>query len=201
MYHTLSFKRLIGLTTLLGILFTMTLTSHAQEDAGDNTPLPEADAGMQEMDWFIGEWTVESRLLVDRENDTWTEETLRTVHTYELGGHIILENFIGPLGGEPYEAWSIRQYNPQLERWQQRWFDTSSTGVAQWTGTYDAETNQYIGYSEVSLNDEFELAGDGGLREVFFNIEEDSFSWRLEGTRDAGETWNIIWTLEYTRAE
>lgn len=101
------FKRIFR-TVIIVLLASLTLVLAAQINAQDDEPmssdLPEPDPHMQDMAWFIGEWDVVSRQLIDFENDEWLEETLRTVHTYEMGGHIIFENFFGPLGGEPFEA-------------------------------------------------------------------------------------------------
>ena len=113
-----------------------------------------------------------------------------------MGGHIIFEHFFGPLGGAPFEAWSIRKYNPANERWQQRWMDVSTGPIITWGGTFNEE-GLYVGYNEGLLDENFELKGDRGLRETFFNITDDAFSWVYETTADGGETWNV----EYVRAE
>ncbi|MBC7811251.1 MAG: hypothetical protein H7175_08895, partial [Burkholderiales bacterium] len=64
-----------------------------------------------------------------------------------------------------------------------------------------ADTNEFTGISNQSFvpQDEGGPGQDIGIREVFFDIEADRFSWRLERTTDGGDTWNVIWTLEYTR--
>lgn len=182
------------------VVITMAVVS-AQNDTGDNAPLPEPHENMSQFDWFLGEWEVVSRILVDAETDEWLEETLRTVHTSEMNGHIIFEHFVGPLGGEPYEAWSIRKYNANSDRWQQKWMDTSTPFIANWGGTFNAEEGEYVGYNEFFLDENYEMKGDTAAREVFFDITDDSFSWRYESTRDGGETWTVGWTLEYTRIE
>lgn len=191
---------ILGLSTLMGILLTLILSAtNAQNDSHPNSPLPEADEHMRDFAWFIGHWDVQSHLLVDAENDEWLQESLRTIHTYQMNGHIIFEHFFGPVGGEPLEAWSIRKYNARTGRWQQRWMDTSTPFIMNWNGTFN-DAGEFVGYNEFYLNDEFELAGETGTREIFDNIAEDSFSWRYETTRDGGETWTVTWRLEYTRA-
>jgi hypothetical protein len=195
-------KRIVKSIAVIGmILFMVYLPAAAQDGGGDNTPLPDPNENMTQMDWFIGEWDIESRMLIDPANDQWLEESLTAVHTSELNGHIILEHFIGPLGGEPFEAWSIRKYNSNTERWQQRWMDTSTPFIINWGGTYDEETNEYIGYGEFFLDENFEIAGDRAVREIFYDITEDSFLWRYETTEDGGETWAVTWTLAYTRQQ
>jgi hypothetical protein len=34
---------------------------------------------------------------------------------------------------------------------------------------------------------------------VFYDIKKDSFTWDWEGTQDGGETWNLLWRINYTR--
>jgi hypothetical protein len=182
---------------IIALISLVVLAAGAMVFAQDD--LPEADAGMQEMDWFIGEWNVESRMLMDAEADEWLEESLTTEHTYDLGGHVIIERFYGPLGGEPFEALSIRKYNPATGKWMQRWMDTSTGPILSWEG--QMEGDEFIGYSTFFLDDEGNIAGDNAVREIFYNITEDSFDWRYEQTQDGGETWTVAWELVYTRAE
>lgn len=160
--------------------------------------LPEAHATMNRFEWFIGNWDIESRVRKSAESDDWLEETLYAEHTYELNHHIIFEHFFGPVGEQPYEAWSIRKYNSQADRWQQKWFDTSAPYVLNWSGTFN-EAGEFIGYNERYLNAEFEIVGETATREIFYNIQADSFDWRYETTADGGKTWIITWTLKYTR--
>ena len=170
----------------------------AEEIAVKNSPLPESDAHMQDFKWFIGEWDVQSRMLMDAEKDEWLEESLTTIHTYEMNGHIIFEHFFGPIAGKPFEGWSLRKYNSSTERWQQKWMDSSAPMILDWGGTFN-ESGEYVGFSEMYLTDTFEIAGEKAARETFFNITDDHFSWRYERTGDGGKTWQITWTLEYNR--
>lgn len=190
-------RKLVHLMIAVGVLLTFTASASAQDDTG---ALPPPDENMRMFDWFLGEWNVTSRVLIDPENDEWLEEELHTVHTSEMGGHIIFEHFFGPLGGEPFEAWSIRKYNADTGRWQQRWMDTSTAPILTWGGTFN-EDGEYVGYNESYLDSEFNLAGERGAREIFYNITDDSFDWRYETTSDGGDTWTVTWTLEYVRAE
>ncbi len=160
--------------------------------------LPAAADTMQQLDWFIGQWDVLSRSL--QADGTWLEETVTAEHTYILGGHVIFEHFFGPLFGEPFEAWSLRKFNPQADQWEQRWVDTSPGGFADWTGQWDAAARTFTGYANRGRNADGTLS-EKAAREVFFDIEADRFQWQYERTADAGQTWEIAWTLTYTRQE
>lgn len=187
------------LALLIGGLFMSLPFAVATQESATEGDLPPPDEHMQELAWFIGEWDVKSHLLMDADKDEWLDEDLHTIHTYELGGHLIFEHFFGPLGGEPFEAWSLRRYNPNTSKWEQRWVDTAPGGFAHWTGTY--ADNQFIGFANRFLDDEGNVKGDNAVREVFDNITENSYSWRYEETKDGGQKWKVTWTLEYTRAE
>jgi uncharacterized protein DUF1579 len=131
--------------------------------------------------------------------DEWMEETLSSTVKPILGGDALMETFTGMLGGAPIDAISIRSYNSTIGKWEQRWLDNTSPGFAEYTGQY--ADDQFIGYSNRSFQPTTE-GGRGvnsGVREVFFNVEADHFSWRLESTQDSGQTWTPLWYLEYMR--
>jgi hypothetical protein len=165
------------------------------DDRPANKPLPPPDEHMQEMTWFIGNWRIRSRMLQD--DGSWREEQQRAEHTFELNGHLIFEHFFGPLDGEPFEAWSLRKYNQNSGKWDQRWVSTHKGGFLNWSGSY-AE-GQYVGYSVESLDENGNVKVGRAVREVFDTIKPESFAWRLETSADGGQSWKVIWTLDYTR--
>lgn len=187
------------------ILVIALILSAASLKAQDDTTftggaLPEADPHMQDLSWFIGEWDVHSRMLLDAETDEWIEEDLHTVHSYEMNGNLIFEHFGGPLGGEPFEGWSLRKYNANTGNWEQRWVDVAPGGFANWIGRWDAETTTFTGYAQRFIDENFNVTGDNAAREIFDNITEDGFDWRYEQTSDGGATWSVTWTLDYRRS-
>jgi hypothetical protein len=176
------------------VLLALTSAAHAQEDSMSNELPPPAEE-MQQLSWFIGKWDVTSRFLNEGE---WIEEHLTTDHTLILGGHVIFEHFGGPVFQAPFEAWSLRKYNVNTGMWDQRWVDVSPGGFADWSGSWDEETQTYTGYANRYLNEDRSVQ-QTAIREVFSDITEDSFAWRYETTEDGGETWTVTWTLDYVR--
>lgn len=152
---------------------------------------------MQQLAWFIGDWQVKSRYLTDAQNETWAEDTLRAIHTYEMGGHVIFEHVLGTLTGEAFEGWSLRKFNPNTEKWEQRWVDSTPNGFFNWIGR--RTDDGFMGFAQIAVNDDLTLKGERATREIFHNITQDSFDWRLETTQDSGATWRTTWTLEYRR--
>jgi hypothetical protein len=153
---------------------------------------------MSQMEWFLGKWHVRSRYR--DEGGQWADENLTTEHTTILGGHVIFEHFGGPLFGEPFEAWSLRKFNPSSNRWEQRWVDVSPGGFADWTGSWSQETATFTGHPNRVLDEDGNLEQEAA-REVFFDISEDSFRWKYERTSDGGATWEPVWTLDYEQIQ
>jgi hypothetical protein len=193
------------LVALFVALFAVTVAS--AQDATDE-PTPEATPEpytlaeeVHQLDFFIGSWDVQSRLLMDADTDEWMEETVTSTVEPIIGGFALLEHFDGTYGGTPIQGVSLRIYNSSIGKWQQRWTDNTSPGFAAYTGQF--ADGQFIAYADRGYSPEVEGGMDeakqNGLREIFFDIEPDRFSWRLESTSDGGETWTVVWTLEYTR--
>jgi len=179
--------------------------ANAQSDMTPE-PTPEATAvaytlpeQAHQLDWFIGTWKVESRYLNDPATDQWIEDTVSSTIQPIIGGFALQESFTGMLVGAPIDAISIRTFNSNIGKWEQRWLDNTSPGFAEYTGEF--KDGMFIGYANRGYSPEIE-GGESkprGTREVFFNIMPDHFSWKLETTTDSGKTWTVIWTLEYTR--
>lgn len=160
--------------------------------------LPEPPEKMAELDWFLGRWDVVSRSKA--QDDEWKEELVSADHSLILGGHVILEHFQGPLMGKPFEAWSLRKFNPAEMRWEQRWVDTTPGGFADWTGHWNDSTREFTGHPNRVLTPNGEVETEA-VREVFFDIENDQFSWRYEVTDDGGSSWTSTWLLDYLRSD
>jgi hypothetical protein len=159
-------------------------------------PLPTPPSEMSQMEWFLGKWEVTSSHR--NEDGEWIEEVINADHTTVLGGNVIFEHFGGPLFGQGFEAWSLRKYNPTTSKWEQRWVDVTPGGFADWTGAWNQEKAQFVGNPNRTLDENGEILEEAA-REVFFDIDENSFSWKYERTTDRGASWEAVWTLEYKR--
>lgn len=153
----------------------------------ENTPVAE----IHQLDWFIGEWQVKSRI---KTQEGWAEDELESTIEPMLDGHALLEKFWGTLDGDPINAMSMRVYCPQNKRWEQAWLDTSGKTIGVFYGEY--KDGQFIGRNQKSVLDpQSERYG----REIFSNITENTFDWRYEASKDQGQSWTVIWELVYTR--
>jgi hypothetical protein len=160
--------------------------------------LPEPPTEMTQLDWFLGRWDVVSKS--KNQKGDWLEEAMGSEHSTILGGHVILEHFWGQMMGKPFEAWSLRKFNPAEDRWEQRWVDTTPGGFADWTGHWDEEAREFTGNPNRVLTPEGTLMPEA-VRELFFDIENDRFSWKYETSEDGGRTWTLSWSLAYQRTD
>ncbi|MCI0713784.1 MAG: DUF1579 domain-containing protein [Chloroflexi bacterium] len=154
----------------------------------------EPQPQIKQMSWFIGEWDIQSKM---RKHEVgWVEDVCYSSVQPMLGGHALQERFWGMLGGEPIDAMSMRTFNETLDRWEQAWLDTSGHRIAVFYGEWDGE--KFIGQSRDTVENP---DAERKVREVFFDIEEDRFSWKLEMINKENPEWTPIWTLEYTRKD
>lgn len=147
---------------------------------------------IKQMNWFIGEWDIESKMR--RQEGDWVEDVCYSTIQPMLGGHALQERFWGTLGGEPIDAMSMRTFNETLDRWEQAWLDTSGHRIAVFYGQWDGE--KFIGQSRDTVENP---DAERKVREVFFDIEENRFSWKLEIMGKDNPEWTIVWSLEYMR--
>jgi hypothetical protein len=164
---------------LLSLLFAICLFSSltiAQSDQLDSATY----------DFWVGKWNA------NWENANGTKGS-GTNHVFKvLDGTVIEENFSitgGPLVGFLDKSISVMDANKQ---WHQAWADNQ--------GGYFDFTGEVIGEKKIFKTKLVEKDGKKIIqRMVFYDIKMDSFTWDWEGTQDGGETWNLLWRINYTR--
>lgn len=86
----------------------------------------EKIAEMTQLDWFVGEWDIQSRMLMNPETEQWVDDTCASTITKVAGGHGLLETFDGTINGEAFNGISLRTFNKTFGKWQQRWLDNNT---------------------------------------------------------------------------
>lgn len=137
-------------------------------------------------DFWVGEWKV-----------TWYKADSTIQHgTNSISkiqdGKVIEENFNDP--NNNFTGISISVYSPLDSTWHQAWADNS--------GSYfnfigNIEKDRRIFSTVPRLEGESSIV----LRMVFYEIEDDKFTWDWEKSIDGGLTWNLKWRIYYTRIE
>lgn len=177
--------------TLIGILLLALATPALA--GGPNPAAPEETA---QFAFIVGEWNCITRFMKpdgsghNEGRATWTGYWI-------LDGWAVQDDWVSDLGqGKKGLGTNIRSFNPETGLWDNRWL---AAGSLQWSW-----------FSSEQVGDTMVMTGGGGTdafgefidRNIFHDIEEDSWSWRKDRSYDGGETWiEGIGYIEATRAK
>ncbi|WP_435625697.1 hypothetical protein [Flagellimonas sp.] len=109
-----------------------------------------------------------------------------------LDGKVIQENFEDPESG--FKGTSISVYNPAKKQWHQAWADNQG-GYYDFIG--EIMNNHPIFKTKPVIKENKEIVH----RMVFKDIEEGKFTWDWESTNNGGNTWRLLWRIQYHRRE
>ena len=137
----------------------------------------------QAFDFWLGEWAL-----------TWGENGRGHNRISRiLDGQIIQEEFTSLVADQspPFRGLSVSAYQAQADEWRQTWVDNQGG---------------YLDFSGGMVGDKMILTRraviDGKAvqqRMVWYNITADSLDWSWERSDDAGQTWQALWQIHYTR--
>jgi hypothetical protein len=139
-----------------------------------------SDNAAHQFDFWIGDW-----------NLTWGDDQhgvnrIRSI----LDGKVIQENFES-YGPDKLIGLSVSVYNPIDHQWRQTWVDNQN-GYLNFVGEMQGDKMILQRHAVVE-----------GLpviqRMVWYNIEADRFDWNWERSNDDGQTWKVIWKIDYER--
>lgn len=178
-------------TPILVWVIAMASTGPVFAQADSTTPsitacsAPEAS----QFDFWLGEWNCHSSY-VDS-NGVEHQYTVRNRITRELDGCVIVENFDGASIGLVGRSLSV--FNTDLGKWQQTWVDNN--------GSYMDFAGEFID-GEMMLQRTVEVDGVSSIQRMrFTEISDSSLIWFWERSVDGGESWNILWRLDYERTK
>ncbi|MBD3401863.1 hypothetical protein GF420_03130 [candidate division GN15 bacterium] len=174
-------RHILRLLALLCLLTGLTVTVSAQS-ACDS---PEAS----QFDFWIGEWNCHSSYTDSLGNDH--PYTVHNTITKELDGCVIEENFDGSEIG--LVGHSVSVYNTNLGKWQQTWVDNNGSYMDFEGGFEDGVMT--LGRTVTTSDTTFRQ------RMRFTEITDSSFIWFWERSDDNGESWKILWRLDYERVK
>ncbi|WP_370089352.1 hypothetical protein [Ekhidna sp.] len=141
---------------------------------------------LAKMDFWVGKWDL-----------TWDGGKGTNLIEKKLNGRVIQENFEATEGNfKGYLGTSISTFNPRDGKWHQAWAD-SQGGYIDLIGIMEGDTRIFQMTSPRQLPNGKESIS----RMRFYDITEDAFTWDWEASTDGGETWNLNWRINYTRAD
>jgi hypothetical protein len=147
----------------------------------------------REMDFWLGDWTVNVRAPKSPGSDEWTEARGSNHVSLQDGGCTVVESFHAAGPGAPWSGRSFSQLQKQ--------------GV--WRQTWVSDQNEFLVFTGGPQGSDFVLTGEtaplpgGGeqrMRMVFSEIGKASFKWRWEATVDGGKTWAPRLFIDYARS-
>jgi hypothetical protein len=158
-------------------------------------------ASARDFDFIYGSWDVRNRKLVDVTDPTcaeWVEfDAVSEVSPILHGiGHIDRMTVDAPTdGGDAFEGFTLRLFDPHSSTWRIWWSSTRAPGVldtpvegsfADGHGTFDAQDT--IGGRDTLVRFEWLAAPSADP------------AWQQSFSYDAGTTWTLNWTMKFTRA-
>jgi hypothetical protein len=149
-----------------------------------------------DFDFLYGRWTVHHRRLDERlvGGTSWTEFDGTCVARPLLGGLGNLDENVLDLPSGPYEAATVRLFDPASEQWSIWWIDARHPDIATpMRGTFRDGVGTFF------CDDTH-----GGLpirvRFLWSDITRDAARWEQAFSTDGERTWEVNWVMHFARA-
>lgn len=152
--------------------------------AGLSFSAAQTEAPESAFDFWVGRWDVHWYI-----NDTVRIDATNFIEKI-LDGRVLQEHFVDTVNN--FKGTSISVFRPVDSTWRQAWADNQG-GYFDFIGEIDGDTRIFRTHR-----------GGKGVDSVmqrmrFYDIQEGSFTWDWERTRDAGTTWDLLWRIYYER--
>jgi hypothetical protein len=163
-----------------------------------NMPNSVEDDGRHDFDFIFGDWTIHNRKLQDMTDpscDEWVEFPTRSHAEPVLGGLSHIDRIMsGPdVPGGAWEGLTLRQFDPRERLWRIWWASTRNPGHLD-----PPLCGRFVNGTGVFVGDD-ELAGRPiKLRFHWTNPVPGQARWTQEFSYDAGTTWRLNWTMDFT---
>jgi hypothetical protein len=146
---------------------------------------------LEAFQFMRGEWTVEAETRLG--NGVWERSEARSVIRPLFDGDCVLvEHYTGTRDGRPFTARASIGFNNVNNVLQFEWIDSEHGMLTLFEGGLDGDT--------IVLDYRMILRGNPvTLRQVFFDIEADSFRHEDRRSNDAGVSWDVSGRARYTR--
>ena len=155
-----------------------------------------ADAhGSADFDFLFGSWTVRNRRLKQRLKGCleWEEFESRCRARPILGGLGNMDEFVLERASGRAEAITVRLYNPAAGEWSIYW-------AAGGAGRFDVPmVGQFDGPRGEFLSHEVFEGRHILARFIWTVISAAACRWEQAYSADGGKTWEINWTMEFSR--
>jgi hypothetical protein len=165
------------------------------------SPVSAADAPAltgheHDWDWLIGHWNVHHRRLKARlvGNTEWQEFAGTCVMWPTLGGLGNVDDNLLELPAGTYRAMGVRAYDPKTNTWAIWWLDPRSPTIdPPVRGGFQDGIGTFIG-------DDVLNGRPIKVRFRWTAITATSAHWEQAFSPDGGASWEVNWTMQFTRA-
>ena len=150
-----------------------------------------------DFDFLAGHWRVQHRRLRERlaGNDEWQVFDGSCAAQLILGGQGIVDDNVLNLPAGSYRAASLRCFDPQSQRWAIWWLDARNPHSLDVpvVGGFEGGIGSF--YADDTFNGR-------PIRVRFRWTDTDTASpqWEQAFSPDAGQTWEVNWTMSFVRA-
>jgi hypothetical protein len=156
-----------------------------------------SDDPCHDFDFVFGDWTVRHRRLTERlaGSDAWeTFDGTSSTRPVMGGNGNIEDNFIEFPGGA-YRAVALRSYDRDNGQWAIWWLDQRNPHHLDVpvVGHFENGVGRFV------ADDHFE-GRPIKVRFVWTSQDADSCRWEQAFSADGGASWEVNWTMEFTRA-
>lgn len=148
-----------------------------------------------DFDFIIGKWNVRNRKLNKRlaNCDEWTEFEAKIDCRKILNGMANSDSYFANFDGKPFEAMTLRLFNPVTKLWSIYWADSNVVvlDVPQ-IGSFDGEIGEFLArdiFEEKPIIVKFRWDANDAEKPV----------WSQAFSTDQGETWEWNWYMYFTR--
>jgi NIPSNAP/Protein of unknown function (DUF1579) len=151
--------------------------------------------GVNDFDFFIGEWRVHHRRLKERlaENHEWIEFDGTCAVRKILGGLGNMDDNVLEMPGGGYNAVTVRTYDPAKDQWSIWWIDSRNPG------SFDPPVVGRFENGVGTFYAEDHFKGKPIRVRFLWTQRFTTPHWEQAFSTDAGKTWETNWTMDFTR--
>jgi hypothetical protein len=148
---------------------------------------------MGDFDFLVGSWNVHNRRLVKRlvGSDEWLQFTAPAVNWSLFDGQGNVDEITFPDGTK---GLTLRLFNPVTEEWSLHWA-SSETGAL-----FPPVVGKFSDGRGVFYGDDTEDGTPVRVRFTWSDMTPDSARWEQAFSVDGGTSWEVNWTMQFTRA-
>lgn len=162
---------------------------------GDLNIAPAKNSSHNDFDFFIGKWKIHNRKLKSRlENcDKWIEFEANQECAHILNGFGNQDFFRAKFEGAPFEATTLRLFNPRTRLWSIYWADSNVVvlGVPQ-VGSFDGNIGKF--YAKDTWENTPVI-----VQFLWDKTNPAEPVWSQAFSADNGKTWEWNWYMNFTK--